>query len=59
MALTLFTLIIQLNLLIALMNDSFEKIKENETIEYLLQRGIFIVNLEFWNVGRNAAKHPT
>ena len=44
--LTFFVLIVLLNLLIALMSDSFERIKEREEQEYCYQTAKMIVNIE-------------
>jgi hypothetical protein len=44
--LTLFVLIILLNLLIALMSDSFERIKEREEQEYCFQTAKILVDIE-------------
>jgi len=44
--LTLFILVVLLNLLIALMSDSFERIKEREDQEYCYQRAKMIVDIE-------------
>eukprot|EP00050_Salpingoeca_kvevrii_P019555 m.87504 g.87504 ORF g.87504 m.87504 type:complete len:1666 (+) comp8463_c0_seq3:647-5644(+) len=43
---TLVVLVIMLNLLIALMSDSFERIKAQEHTEFRLQRGNLLVDLE-------------
>lgn len=45
-ALSLFVLIICLNLLIALMSDSFERIKEREEQEFTFQTAKLIVGIE-------------
>jgi hypothetical protein len=48
--LTFFVLIVLLNLLIALMSDSFERIKEREEQEYCYQTAKMIVNIEVKNL---------
>merc|ERR1711935_773 len=47
---TLFILVVLLNLLIALMSDSFERIKEREEQEYCYQKAKMIVDIEVKNM---------